>query len=88
MSIFSGKFKSLGLNISWAGQIDQRILELNNLKIKGVESLIKKLKRAPDIPTFRDYWLENKYAYIFALSKLPVVMEPRGSKGPDILIKY
>jgi len=39
--------------------MEQRILELHNLGIQEVKNLMKKLNRAPDLATFRDYWLEG-----------------------------
>ena len=87
MNSIGSKVRSLGFDRSVAEQMEQRILELHNLGIQGVENLIKKLNRAPDLATFRDYWLEGTYSLVFAANNSLVTMEPCGEKGPDMLIK-
>ena len=84
MTNIIGKVQSLGFDRSVAEKMNQFILNLDGLGVQGVDKLIKKLKKAPDIATFQDYWLEGTYACKFAENNLSVTMEPCGSKGPDI----
>ncbi len=84
MTNIIGKVQSLGFGRSVAEKMNQFILNLDGLGVQGVDKLIKKLKKAPDIATFRDYWLEGFYARIFAVNGFSVMLEPCGSKGPDV----
>ena len=86
MNSIGSKVRSLGFDRSVAEKMEQRILELHNLGIQGVGNLIKKLNRAPDLDTFRDYWIEGTYSLVFAANNSSVTMEPCGEKGPDMLI--